>query len=525
MFTHAIAVGRSTDPAILGGKGAGLAQLMELGLPVPPAFVIGTPAGRAYLADGALPEGLMDEVEDELRGLQSRTGRAFGDVADPLLVSVRSGAPVSMPGMMDTVLNVGLTEAGAHGLAARTGDPRFAWTSFERLLDGFARTVRGIAAGRVADALLDVAPHADPAAAARARCTALQQLITARGAAFPDARGQLREAIEAVFRSWMSPRAIAYRDDRGIDDAPGTAVTVQTMVFGNRDERSASGVAFTRDPATGAPEVYGDVLFRAQGEDVLNGEFDAQPLSVLADRLPLAHSELLTALSVLEEHSRDMCDVEFTIEAGRLYVLQTRIGQRSGRAAVRLAVDLFDEGIITAEEALARVDDEQLAAAGAARFVSEPDPADVLAHGLPTCPGAVSGAAAFDNDQAQRLAAKGFSVILLRPTTSPTDVPGMIASVGMVTGRGGRTSHAAVVARGLNRPAVCGVGELSIAADGRSAKLMGKQIVAGELVSVDGDLGVVSRGRRITAPGQLADPVLARYLSWREDYALTGSGI
>jgi pyruvate,orthophosphate dikinase len=519
MFTHAIAVGCSTDPAILGGKGAGLAQLMELGIPMPRAFVIGTAAGRAYLTDGTLPDGLMDEVVEQLRTLQMRTERAFGDVADPLLVSVRSGDPVSMPGMMDTVLNVGLTEAGAHGLAARTGDPRFAWTCFERLLSGFARTVRGIAPNRVADAVLDVPATSDPAVAARNRCTALLHLIAARGGAFPDAHGQLREAIEAVFRSWMSPRAVAYREHHDIDENLGTAVVVQTMVFDNRDERSASGVAFTRNPATGAPEVYGDVLFGAQGEDVVSGQMNALPLSVLAERLPLAHQELLTVLSVLEEHTKDMCDVEFTIESGRLYVLQTRVGQRSGRAAVRLAVDLFDEGIISAEEALARVNAEQLAAAAAPRFVAEPDPDDILGRGLPTCPGAVSGAAAFDNEQAQRLAAKGFNVILLRPTTSPTDLPGLLAAAGVVTGRGGRTSHAAVVARGLNRPAVCGVGELSIAPDGRSAKLMGHQIVAGELVSVDGDEGVISRGRRVTAPATEADPVLARYLSWRTSVA------
>jgi pyruvate,orthophosphate dikinase len=515
MFTHAIAVGCPTDPAILGGKGAGLAQLMDLGMPVPQAFVIGTPAGRAYLADGTLPLGLMDEVEAQLHTLTMRTGRAFGDVADPLLVSVRSGAPVSMPGMMDTVLNVGLTEAGAHGLAARTGDARFAWTCFERLLEGFARTVRGIAPGRVADAVLGTPTTSDPAVAARLRCTALLQLIAARGGAFPDARGQLREAIEAAFRSWMSPRAVAYREHREIDQNLGTAVVVQAMVFGNRDDRSASGVAFTRDPATGAPEVYGDVLFGAQGADVVSGEVNALPLATLVDRLPLAYQELLTVLSVLEEHCKDMCNVEFAIESGRLYVLQTRIGQRSGRAAVRLAVDLFDEGIISAEEALARVDAEQLAAAAAPRFVTDPDPADVLGQGLPACPGAVTGAAAFDNEQAQRLAAKGFNVILLRPTTSPTDLPGVLAAAGVVTGRGGRASHAAVVTRGLNRPAVCGVGELHIAPDRRSAKLMGHQIVAGELVSVDGDQGVISRGRRVTAPAQLADPVLARYLSWR----------
>ncbi|HEY3603064.1 MAG TPA: pyruvate, phosphate dikinase [Sporichthyaceae bacterium] len=515
MFTHAIAVGCSTDPAILGGKGAGLAQLMELGMPVPQAFVIGTPAGRAYLADGTLPAGLMDEVEAQLRTLEMRTGRGFGDAADPLLVSVRSGAPVSMPGMMDTVLNVGLTEAGAHGLAARTGDPRFAWSSFERLLEGFARTVRGIAPSRVADTLLEVPAQSDPARAARAHCTALQMLIAGRGGAFPDARGQLREAVEAAFRSWMSPRAVAYRQHHDIEENLGTAVVVQVMVFGNRDERSASGVAFTRDPATGAPEAYGDVLFGAQGSDVVSGEVNALPLAVLAEKLPLAHQELLTALSVLEEHSKDMCNVEFAIESGRLYVLQTRIGHRSGRAAVRLAVDLFDEGIISAEEALVRVDAEQLTAAAAPRFVADPDPEDVLGQGLPTCPGAVSGAAAFDNDQAQRLAAKGFKVILMRPTTSPSDLPGLLAAAGVVTGRGGRASHAAVVTRGLNRPAVCGVGEISIAPDGRSAKLMGHQIVAGELVSVDGDQGVISRGRRITAAATEADPVLARYLSWR----------
>jgi pyruvate,orthophosphate dikinase len=502
---------------VLGGKGAGLVEMVGLGLPVPPGFVIGTPCGRAYFdafPGPALPEDLDDELATRLAALEEAAGRTFGDDEDPLLVSVRSGAPVSMPGMMDTVLNVGLTPRGAELLAARTADPRFAYTSFERLLDTFARTVRGVGVGEIEDALLELPPITDPGDAAKARCDMLLKVIEVEsGAGFPDPPGQLRESIEAVFRSWRSRRARAYRKHKGIDENIGTAVVVQTMVFGNRDKRSGSGVAFTRDPSTGARGAFGDFLFTAQGEDVVSGEHDTHPLPIIKGRLPEVYDQLLATFEVLEKHTRDLCDVEFTIESGQLYVLQTRVGQRSGRAAVALAVDLVDEGLITADEALSRVDEEQLAAARAPRFADVPT--DVIAEGLAASPGAVTGQAAFDSDRAAALREAGHDVVLLRPTTSPADLPGVIASVGVVTGRGGRTSHAAVVARGMGRAAVCGVGELVIAPERRSATLNGRRLDEGELVSVDGDRGVVSAGHRATEEAE-HDPILARFLSWKE---------
>jgi pyruvate,orthophosphate dikinase len=417
---------------------------------------------------------------------------------------------------MDTVLNVGLTWAATEALAARCGDPRFAWSSFERLLDAFARTVRGVSAGDVEDALLGVDPDPDPGSAAKLRCAALLTLIEASsGGPFPHPAGQLQESIEAVFRSWHSPRALAYRAHKAISDNLGTAVVVQSMVFGNRDANSGSGVAFTRDPSTGARGAYGDFLFTAQGEEVVSGERDTQSLSVIGTRLPAAADLLAGVLNTLERHTRDLCDVEFTIESGRLYVLQTRVGQRSGRAAVRMAVDLADEGLISQDEALARVTDEELTAAAADRFADEPDPTAVLARGLAASPGAATGIAVFESHRARRLAESGEDVVLFRPTTSPVDLPGVLAAVAVVTGRGGRTSHAAVVARGLHRPAVCGVGELVVAADHRTARLGDHQIAEGEYVSVDGDRGVIGLGRREPGPADTGDPHLARFLHWR----------
>jgi pyruvate,orthophosphate dikinase len=489
--------------------------MVGLGLPVPPGFVIGTPCGKAYLAEGAIPDGLADELAERLAALEAAAGRRYGDDDDPLLVSVRSGAPVSMPGMMDTVLNVGLTPASVERLAGR--DPRFAYGSFERLLDTFARTVRGVDVGEIEDALLDLPPGADPDDAARARCEALLKVIEVEsGRPFPDPPGQLRESIEAVFASWNSRRARAYRKHKGIAEDLGTAVVVQTMVFGNRDDRSGSGVAFTRDPSTGAKGAFGDFLFAAQGEDVVSGEHDTESLPVISSRLPEVYDQLLATFDVLERHARDLCDVEFTIESGRLYVLQTRVGQRSGRAAVALAVDLVAEGLISKAEAVERVDDEQLAAARAPVFADEPPADEVIARGLAASPGAVSGVCAFDADRAAALHEQGHDVVLLRPTTSPADLPGVIASVGVVTGRGGRTSHAAVVARGMGRAAVCGVGALEIARDRRTATLNGRTLTEGEPVSVDGDRGIVSAGRREPTEAHEADPNLATFLTWKE---------
>ncbi|HEX4107291.1 MAG TPA: pyruvate, phosphate dikinase [Solirubrobacteraceae bacterium] len=480
------------DRELLGGKGAGLVRMVELGLPVPPGFVVGTDCGREYLRVGQLPDGLEAELHAQLARLEEKAGRRFGDDAAPLLVSVRSGAPVSMPGMMDTILNVGLTPAGAEALAAESGDENFAYGSLERLLHGFATTVRSIGVGQVEDALMDLPAGAD----AEARCRALLGLLDP----FPDARGQLVEAAEAVFRSWESRRAKAYRKHKGISDELGTAIVVQTMVFGNRGADSGSGVAFTRDPATGAAGAYGDVLFDAQGEDVVAGERDTLALAELRGRLPQAMDELENVFSVLEGDARDLCDIEFTIERGRLYVLQTRVGQRTGRAAVRLAVALAEEGLITREQAVARVSEEQLEAARAPIFRDEPPAERVIGRGLAASPGAVVGRVALGVAEAQQRAEDGEAVILVRPTTSPADLPGVLAAAAVVTFRGGRASHAAVVARGLDKPCVCGTGELELA--------------DGEEISLDGDRGLVVRGALDTAPAE-ADPVLQRFLGWR----------
>jgi pyruvate,orthophosphate dikinase len=518
--TYAFDDAPGPDRALLGGKGAGLVEMVALELPVPPGFVICTECGREYLGLGRLPEGLADEVQKRMAALEQASGRGFGDASSPMLVSVRSGAPVSMPGMMDTVLNVGLTAAGVETLALQTGDESFAVGCWERLLDGFATIVRGVRRAVVEDAFMELPPTGDPVIAARARCEALLVLIEREsGSPFPDPHGQLVEAIEAVFASWDSARAKAYRAHKGIPDDLGTAVVVQLMVFGNRGADSGSGVAFTRDPSTGASGAYGDFLFTAQGEDVVSGEHDTLPLSALGARLPAVGEQLRAVFDILERDARDLCDVEFTVEQGRLWVLQTRPGQRSGRAAVRIATALVDEGLIDVDEALPRVSDEQLEAAQAPVFADAPADDSVLARGLAASPGAAIGKAALDPERACRLRDAGEDVILVRPTTSPADLPGVIASVGVVTGRGGRTSHAAVVARGMGRPAVCGVGDVRIAPDGRSATLDGTTIREGDEISVDGDRGIVARGRQEIASARDEDASLARFLRWRAERA------
>jgi pyruvate,orthophosphate dikinase len=507
------------DANRLGGKGASLVKMVGLGLPVPPGFVLSTDIGRAYLAASALPDGVLGGVESQLRSLEQQLDRKLGNPDAPLLVSVRSGAPVSMPGMMDTILNVGLNNEVVEGLARDSRDPEFAWGSYERLLDSFATTVRGITAGVVEEALLD-APTAglEPWEASRERVKALLALIREQsGSDFPQApHTQVAECIDAVFGSWNSPRAKAYRKFRGIDDAIGTACVVQSMVFGNRhgEQPSGSGVAFSRDPSTGAPGAYGEILYDAQGEDVVSGVRDADPLDALTDRLPALSTQLDEILTSLERDARDLIEVEFTIELGRLWVLQTRVAQRGGRAAVRIAVDLAGEGVISEQEAAERITDEQLGAARAPRFAAEAPEADVIARGLASSPGGAVGEAAFDAARAQALAEDGRTVVLIRPTTSPTDVQGFIASAAVVTGRGGRTSHAAVVARGMGRPAVCGIGDVEVHDGARSATVAGVELEEGASIAVDGDRGLVAR----TAPAfaDLAeDPYVTKLTDWR----------
>jgi pyruvate,orthophosphate dikinase len=519
-YVYDFTEGESLGRAILGGKGAGLAHMTSLGLPVPPGFTATCEAGRAFLRKRALPSRVLAEIDEHLTSLEARLGRRLGDPISPLLVSVRSGAAVSMPGMMDTVLNVGLNAQTVDALVRETADERFAWTCYERFVDAYARVVRGIGAGAVEECLMDAGEADEPRAVS---VHALLRLIEEHdGRPVPDdPRAQIAEAIAAVFGSWESPRAKAYRRFRGIDDGLATAATVQAMVFGNRGARSGSGVAFTRDPSSGAARPFGDVLFDAQGEDVVAGERDAEPLSALGERLPEVQTHLHATLATIETDARDLCEVEFTVEEGRLWILQTRVGQRSGRAAVRVAVALADEGLISIEEAVDRITPAELEAAAAPGFSAEPDEPDTIARGLAASPGAVSGLAVFDAARAVALAAGGEDVILLRPTTSPTDVGGFIAARGIVTGHGGRTSHAAVVARGMQRPAICGVGDVEVSADRRSAKLGSVTLNEGDVVSVDGDRGILARGRRRLGAA-VDDTAVRRFLAWCEERVRVG---
>ncbi|MEV4420138.1 pyruvate, phosphate dikinase [Patulibacter sp. NPDC049589] len=515
-YVFAVGSGVAPEPRVLGGKGAGLVRLVGLGLPVPPAFVVSCEAGLDYLAQGELSAVASREIHENLVALEVTSGREFGNPERPLLVSVRSGAPVSMPGMMDTVLNVGLTATTVEGLVRETGDPRFAWNCYARFAESYARIVRGLAAHEVESALLDLELSGlTGEERSRAAVAAMQELMIADGGrpVPDDPRQQILEATEAVFRSWNSERAQAYRRLRRIDGGLGTATVVQVMVFGNRGATSGSGVAFTRDPSTGEARPYGDFLFDAQGEDVVDGTVDPASLEDLAAGLPEVHAELVASLARVEEHYRDVCEVEFTVDERELWVLQTRVGQRSGRAALKAAVSFVDEGLIDVAEALGRVTPAQVEAAAAPRFAAAPPDDDVIMRGLGASPGAAVGRAVFDVEDAVTLAGEGHSVVLVRPTTSPSDVRGFIAASAIVTGRGGRTSHAAVVARGMARPAVCGVGAVSVSADGTTATIDGITVERGSIVSVDGVHGTVARGAQPLVPSE-DESEIARFLAW-----------
>jgi pyruvate, orthophosphate dikinase len=497
------------NPALLGGKGSSLARMRALGLAIPPGFTITTDGWRAWRDGGeSALEQIRAEVTEAIKHLEAELGRSFGDAANPLLISVRSGAPRSMPGMMDTILNLGVTDATLEGLAAQT-TPEFAQDVRARLLAMFARIVRDVPADEVS---------ALEQRGGDSIVTELENLIEAHsGRPMPaTAEEQLTEAMDAVWRSWDSKRAKRYRKYTGIPDDLGTAVTVQAMVFGNRDDRSGTGVVFTRDPATGLPGTYGDYLPRAQGEDVVAGGRNTEPLSVMQRLVPQAYGELEEALPLIEAAYRDMADVEFTVESGRLWILQARPGQRSGPAAVRIAVDMVDEGLIDIDEALNRVPLYAIEQLQAPVFAVR-EGLDVLGRGTPAAPGAGVGIAVFDSDRAQDLAADGNDVVLIRAETSPEDIGGMIASSGIVTAVGGRTSHAAVVARGLGRPAVCGVEGLEIDAAARRALAPdGRTIAEGDVVAVDGAEGVLILGAVKLVPAQ-PGPDLARLLAWCDD--------
>ncbi|MBK9587115.1 MAG: pyruvate, phosphate dikinase [Sphingomonadales bacterium] len=524
-FGGGVSDGGAGDKNLLGGKGANLDGMAAIGLPVPPGFTITTAMCARYYDDGEVfPDSLRDEVANGIAHIEAVTGKRFGDAADPLLVSVRSGARVSMPGMMDTVLNLGLNDQTVEGLAASSGDARFAWDSYRRFIQMYADVVLELDHGSFEEALeiakedkgfyLDTELTAEDL---RSLVGSYKALVEEQwGKPFPqDVHDQLWGAVGAVFGSWQSERAKVYRRLNNIPGDWGTAVNVQAMVFGNMGETSATGVAFTRDPATGENAYYGEFLINAQGEDVVAGirtpqyltraareRANAKPLS-MEEAMPEVYGELANVFNILETHYRDMQDIEFTVERGKLWMLQTRSGKRTAKAALKIAVDMAEQGLITREEAVARVDPAAL------DQLLHPtlDPAavrDILAKGLPASPGAASGIAVFDSDTAEKRAEMGESVILVRMETSPEDIHGMHAAKGILTARGGMTSHAAVVARGMGRPCVSGAGNVAIDSKEGVFRVGGREVREGEIITIDGSSGEVMFGEVATVQPELS---------------------
>jgi pyruvate,orthophosphate dikinase len=502
-YVYAFEEGSKEQKYLLGGKGANLAEMTRIGLAVPPGFTITTDACNAYMTAGnTLPEGLMPETEAALEALESKMGKRLGDEADPLLVSVRSGAPFSMPGMMDTVLNLGLNDGSVGGLAKQTDNERFAFDSYRRFVQMFGKIVLDVD-GELFEKALEQLRHdrgveTDPelsAADLRGLVETFKGIVKQqRGIDFPqEPREQLQYAIEAVFKSWNGERAKVYRRMEKIPDDLGTAVNVQTMVFGNKGDDSGTGVAFTRDPATGENRPYGDFLRNAQGEDVVAGIRVTEPLDAMADAFSDCHRELLETMSTLQNHYRDMCDIEFTIEQGRLFILQTRVGKRTAAAALRMAVEMHEEGLIDKQEAVLRVAPEQLDQMLHPQF--DPKAAyKALAKGLNASPGAAVGKVYFTADDAEARREDGEAVILVRPETSPDDLHGMIAAEGILTSRGGLVSHAAVVARGMGTPAVCGASALEIDVEGKQFSVDGAVVREGDIISINGTTGEIVLG-------------------------------
>ncbi|MFI0087870.1 pyruvate, phosphate dikinase [Streptomyces bobili] len=501
---------------LLGGKGANLAEMTRLGLPVPPGFTITTEACRAFLDSGGEPPGMWEEVSSHLSAVEAAAGRMLGQPDDPLLLSVRSGARFSMPGMMETILDIGLNDESVLGLAKVSGSERFAWDSYRRLVQMFGTTVMGVDAShfeRAIALLKDVRAvpddvHLDAGDLAQLVDTYKNLIHLETGEYFPQSPAeQLRRAVLAVFQSWNGERARLYRRREHIPDGLGTAVNVQRMVFGNLGADSGSGVAFTRDPATGRPGLYGDYLANAQGEDVVAGIRNTVPLDELGRLNPDAFARLRAHMETLERHYRDLCDIEFTVERGTLWMLQTRVGKRTAEAAFAIAAALADEGLITPDDGLARVNGESLARLMFPRFDVSAS-GDPLAHGIPASPGAAVGAAVFDSAEAVRRAAAGEKVVLVRQETTPDDLPGMIAAQAVLTSRGGKTSHAAVVARGMGKVCVCGAEELSVDLGGRRFTTPdGTVVEEGTVLSVDGTAGAVYAG-----PVALIDSAVMRFL-------------
>ena len=517
---------------LLGGKGANLAEMTRLGIPVPPGFTITTQACIAFLQSGQWPEGLWEQVLDAMHRLEARMGKRFGDPERPLLVSCRSGAKFSMPGMMDTVLNIGLNDETVQAMAHLTGDARFAYDLYRRLLHMFGNVVLGIPDEHFEEIIARARKRAGVPYDSQLSAEDWKPVVEAfkalirreTGRDFPqDPFEQLRMAIEAVFRSWNSKRAVAYRNATGIPHDLGTAVNVQAMVFGNMGPRSGTGVLFTRNPATGENELYGDFLDNAQGEDVVAGIRTVKPIQALAEEMPEIYEQLYTIAKTLERHFREVQDIEFTIEEGHLWILQTRDGKRTARAAVKFAVDFVREGLISPREAVLRVSPAQVESLLHPRFDPEAKEEAVragrlLAKGVNASPGAGVGKAVFDADRAEELGIAGEAVILVRPETKPDDVHGMVHAKGILTSLGGNSSHAAIVARQFGIPAVVGCHELDIDVEARRFTVNGHVVQEGDWLSIDGTTGEVFLGALPTLEPDLRDPDLMQLLSWADEY-------
>src|ERR671937_120847 len=511
---------------LLGGKGVGLAEMTQLGVPVPAGFTITTDACRAYRSSGKeLPNGLEEEIDEHLRALEEKTGKRFGDARDPLLVSVRSGAALSMAGMMDTILNLGLNDEAVEGLATTTGNARFAYDSYRRLIQMYGEVVERIDPHRFEHALTELKKERGVKQDVDLSAEDLQALVATfkeiydeeTGHPFPqDAEEQLARAFRAVFSSWDTQGAQVYRRANRIPDDLGTAVNVVQMVFGNKSAESGTGVAFTRDPSTGESGLYGEFLANAQGEDVVAGIRTPEPLEAMEARLPEAFEQLLETMRRLEEHYRDMQDIEFTVEEGRLYLLQTRSAKRTAAAALKVAVEMVDDGLISKEEAVARIDPAQL------DQLLHPmlDPAaeyEVAAKGLNASPGAACGKIVLDADTAEQRGRAGESVILVRWETTPDDIHGLMQAAGILTAHGGMTSHAAVVARGMGKPCVAGCEALSIDLDARTISLGGQTLSEGDTLTIDGGTGAVIVGEVPLVPPQVNDD-LETILEWGDEH-------
>ena len=501
-YVYDFSEGDKSMKDLLGGKGANLAEMTKLGLPVPPGFTITTEACRAYLKESTVPESLATEVTTALRGVEDQMGRHLGDPSDPLLVSVRSGAKFSMPGMMETVLNIGLNDESVLGLAAVSGNERFAWDSYRRLIQMFGKTVLDIDGDLFSDALDELKAERGVKGDTELTAEDLKGLVDTfkgivkeqTGNDFPqDPRTQMDMGIEAVFRSWNTERARIYRRRERIPHDLGTAVNICTMVFGNMGENSGTGVCFTRDPSSGHSGVYGDYLENAQGEDVVAGIRNTLALSDLERINKPVYDELRAIMRKLETHYRDMCDIEFTVERGKLWMLQTRVGKRTAAAAFRIATQLLGEKLITRDEALGRVTGDQLTQLMFPQFDAKAEK-ELIARGMAASPGAAVGKIAFNNAQAVEAAEKGIKTVLVRRETNPDDLPGMVAAEGVLTARGGKTSHAAVVARGMGKTCVCGAESLVIDAAAGTVTIGDLVLTADDTIAIDGQTGEIFRG-------------------------------